>query len=152
MTTNCLALLYPRDQEVWRPVLGREGEYEISSLGAVRSLPRMRRRAASPLFPNGIDVKWKGKVLAPAPLARGHMFVMLGRKDGRLVHRLMLEAFVGPCPDGMEGLHWNDRPSDNWIGNLRWGTRLENINDAFRNGGRMRSLNPDPRCGKRKRK
>src|SRR3546814_15750813 len=30
------------DSEEWRPVLGYEGYYEVSSLGRVRSLPRIR--------------------------------------------------------------------------------------------------------------
>jgi hypothetical protein len=42
------------------------------------------------------------------------------------VHRLILETFVGPCPEGHETLHLDDNPRNNRLENLRWGTRKEN--------------------------
>lgn len=51
-----------------------------------------------------------------------------------MVHRLVLLAFVGPCPEEQEALHWNDVADDNWLENLRWGTSSENHADAARNG------------------
>ncbi len=55
-------------------------------------------------------------------------------RDGRLhhlkLHRVVLEAFVGPCPSGMESRHLNDDKSDNSLKNLAWGTQLENANDC----------------------
>lgn len=50
------------------------------------------------------------------------------------LHRLLLDAFVGPCPDGCEALHGNGERLDNRIENLRWGTRAENVADAIRHG------------------
>jgi hypothetical protein len=50
------------------------------------------------------------------------------------VHRLVLETFVGPCPEGMECRHLDDNPTNNQRSNLAWGTRLQNITDRFRNG------------------
>lgn len=52
----------------------------------------------------------------------------------RYVHRLVLEAFVGPCPDGMECLHADFDTANNRASNLRWGTHLENIGDGVRQG------------------
>lgn len=43
------------------------------------------------------------------------------------VHRLVLTAFVGPCPDGMECLHGEGGALDNRLTNLRWGTKSENM-------------------------
>jgi len=58
------------------------------------------------------------------------------RKNGeyywRLVHRLILETFVGPCPDGMECCHYNGNPGDNRLENLRWDTNKANKQDAIR--------------------
>jgi len=51
-----------------------------------------------------------------------------------LVHRLVLEAFVGPCPDGMECRHLDSDPLNNHVGNLRWGTPKENADDRTSNG------------------
>jgi hypothetical protein len=52
----------------------------------------------------------------------------------RFLHRLVLEAFVGPCPPGCVGCHANDDPSDNRLENLRWDTHKANSADAVRNG------------------
>lgn len=50
------------------------------------------------------------------------------------VHRLVLETFVGPCPEGMECRHLDGNPSNNLLDNLAWGTREENIEDNRQNG------------------
>lgn len=59
-------------------------------------------------------------------------------RDGRChiirVHKLVLEAFVGPCPKGLEACHKDDNKDDNSLQNLRWGTRESNIEDAKANG------------------
>lgn len=60
------------------------------------------------------------------------------RKDGKyydfLVHRLVLETFVGPCPENMECLHGDGNKTNNNVDNLRWGTRVENIQDSIDHG------------------
>lgn len=50
----------------------------------------------------------------------------------RLVHNLVLEAFVGSRPKGMYACHNNGNPKDNRIENLRWDTPKNNVKD--RNG------------------
>lgn len=49
--------------------------------------------------------------------------------ESRTVHRLVLEAFVGPCPKGCVAAHNNGKPRDNRLANLRWDTPTENIAD-----------------------
>lgn len=61
-------------------------------------------------------------------------FKLAGKRVKRLIHRLVLEAFSGSCPDGMEACHYNGIRSDNRLENLRWGTRLENTDDRRRHG------------------
>lgn len=102
--------------EAWKPVLGWEGLYEVSDAGRVRSLHR-----PTPA------------VLKPTTMKSGHHQVMLcrdGLRSGRLVHSLVLEAFVCRRPPGKQSLHRNGRPACNTLDNLRWGTRRENIEDA----------------------
>lgn len=48
------------------------------------------------------------------------------RSKTAVVHRLVLEAFAGPCPDGMEACHNNGVKTDNRLENLRWDTRSAN--------------------------
>lgn len=113
--------------EVWKPVAGYEGAYEVSSSGRVRSLPRLDRRGR----------RIQGRILAAHPLPKGHLRVKLSR-DGDYeqgsVHRMVLTAFSGPPPDGHESLHGDGDPTNNNIENLRWGTRSENNLDRVRHG------------------
>ena len=51
-----------------------------------------------------------------------------------LVHRLVLEAFVGPCPQGMQTLHADDNPANNCLSNLSWGTPKRNHETIDRKG------------------
>jgi hypothetical protein len=65
---------------------------------------------------------------------QGRLQVAIRRKT-RQVHRLVLEAFVGPCPPGMEACHDPDRnPHNNRLSNLRWDTRIANRSDARKHG------------------
>lgn len=125
-----------QDVEIWRPVVGYEGAYEVSSLGRVRSLDRMIQCRAWDKYAK-VHVptlkRAKGRVLRPG-LSSGHLTVALGKDNSRLVHHLVLEAFVGPRPEGCESLHADDVGDNNVLGNLSWGTRSQNLHDAVRNG------------------
>lgn len=108
-----------RDLETWLPVVGFEGQYEVSDQGHVTA-------------------KKSGRILASRQTAKGYVIVTLNRSWGnsvqRRVHRLVLEAFVGPCPEGQEGCHGPGGPSDNRLENIRWDTREENARDIVRHG------------------
>lgn len=114
--------------EEWRPVLGYEGLYEVSNHGRVRSVPREDRRGYA----------WRGKIRAGVPQGKyGHVGVMLYRNckhEKKYVYRLVLEAFVSPCPEGYQACHNDGDPANNRLDNLRWGTPQENVLDAVRHG------------------
>lgn len=57
-----------------------------------------------------------------------------GKCYTRLVHQLVLETFVGLCPDGMEARHLDGNPQNNRLNNLRWGTHKQNMLDAVKHG------------------
>lgn len=59
----------------------------------------------------------------------------VGTHHTRYVHRLVLEAFVGECPDRMECRHLDGDPANNRLSNLCWGTPKENMADAQRYSG-----------------
>lgn len=67
----------------------------------------------------------------------GYRYVIL-RNDaggfGRRVHRLILLAFCGSCPSGMEGRHLNGIRDDNRLDNLLWDTHISNIADKQLHG------------------
>lgn len=119
------------EAEEWRPVVGYEGLYEVSSLGRVRSLDRVIMRS------NGYPQPLKGVVLTPNLGKRGSYTVMLPTASGQRqvkVHRMVAEAFI-PNPSGFPVVrHLNDDPTDNRVENLAWGTQSDNMRDAIRNG------------------
>ncbi len=57
-----------------------------------------------------------------------------GRKVVARVHRVVMEAFVGPCPDGMEVCHGDGDPMNARLDNLRYDTRKANHADKKRHG------------------
>jgi len=114
----------------WKAIPGWQG-YEVSDAGVVRSIPRVVEHAKGP-------TARAGKVLRQS-LERGkYARVYLqnqGRKRTAKVHHLVLEAFVGPCPAGLEARHLNGASLDNRVRNLTWGTRSENVADRLQHGG-----------------
>lgn len=69
--------------------------------------------------------------------ANGYYSVALWKnnKERRAyVHHLVLEAFVGSRPHGMEALHADGNRKNNCLSNLRWGTRAENVGDMMAHG------------------
>jgi hypothetical protein len=79
--------------------------------------------------------RWHERKQTKKPSRR---FVVKLRREGRgcylHVHTLVLLAFIGPRPKGLECRHLNGDPTDNRLVNLRWGTRSENEADKARHG------------------
>lgn len=78
------------------------------------------------------------KRLRPGMKQDGHLQVSLRGRDGKarslLVHRLVIETFVGPKPEGMECRHLNGISTDNRLENLQWGTHKQNGADSVAHG------------------
>lgn len=139
----------------WNPVISPDGEwaqipgfpaYCVNRDGVVRST-----QAQTP------------RVLSQIRSASGHLYVFLyrfGRQHKRFVHRLVLQAWAGPCPEGHEARHLNGVPTDNRLANLAWGTRSEQRDDDRRNGvirrpadttlseSEVREIREDPRSSR----
>lgn len=65
----------------------------------------------------------------------GYKGVLMTAENKRTkIHRLVLEAFVGSCPKGMETRHLDGDVHNNRLENLCWGTRCENAQDKIRHG------------------
>lgn len=103
--------------ETWASIPRFGGRYDVSSHG------RLRRGE---------------KILQPGVGDTGYRAARLVDADGhrRLykVHRLVLEAFVGSCPEGQESRHLDGDRLNNHLENLAWGTRSENAMDRSRHG------------------
>ena len=115
----------PPDQrgfgEEWLPVVGYEGFYEVSDRGRVWSVGRHVFLLAKP-EPNH---------------SMGYLRVHLskgGKKSWHRLHTVVLRAFEGDRPAGLEARHLNGVVSDCSRANLTWGTHQQNIADKFRHG------------------
>src|SRR3546814_7457395 len=108
------------DSEEWRPVLGYEGYYEVSSLGRVRSLPRIRsaKRRKGTQF----TMRMAGRVLVLCLNKSGYLagnMCIEGQRKNFAVHRLVCEAFHGPAPDGQQAAHKDGVRKNCYASNLR---------------------------------
>jgi len=119
--------------EVWKPAIGFEGLYEISSIGRCR---RIRSAYGVPRI----------RVLRPG-YNRGYAFYVLVDREIRKnlrPHRMVYEAFVGPIPEGMQINHKNGKKADNRLENLEVVTPSENTMHGFRVLGRKPVINAFP--------
>lgn len=105
--------------EAWKPVVGHEGIYEVSDHGNVKRVV------------GGVGRAKAGNLLKLMIDAKGYRYVRLSRRMRR-VHRLVAEAFFGPSE--LLVRHLDGDPSNNSIGNLRYGTPADNAADRIRHG------------------
>lgn len=105
----------------WRPVVGYEGVYEVSSSGVVR-----RVLAAGAAYP-----------MKPALNPRKYLSVILrhqNTRSNRTIHSIVAAAFIGPRPVGLEINHKDGNKFNNDVSNLEYVTHQENCAHAYRTG------------------
>lgn len=119
--------------EVWKPVVGFEGAYEVSSHGRVRSVPRWVNSK------NNSTALKRGLILSPHFAKRTGYFTVALHQSGRsktvCVHRLVCEAFHGPAPEGLgQVAHCDGTRTNNVAENLRWDSAKGNAADRLKHG------------------
>lgn len=105
------------EHEDWRDVPGFEGVYQVSNLGRVKSIKYRR-----------------GRIVRQWTQSSGYAYVGLGAGDearSYRVHRVVMLAFVGPCPDGQEVSHKNHNRTDNRLSNLEYVTHSQNMRRSW---------------------
>lgn len=100
--------------------------YEVSDEGEVRSIDRMIER-------NGKPARVQGVLLKLRKHSNGYRGVSLRYRQA-MVHSLVMEAFVGPRPKGMDINHKNGDKADNRLENLEYCSRSQNMAHAVRTG------------------
>ena len=119
--------------EIWKPVVGYEGLYEVSNLGRVKSLSRI----------DSIGRKIKERILSQGKCKQGYLTVSLcknGKPNSYYVHRLVAQAFI-PNPDNYPEVNHKiddfEHRSDNRVENLEWCTAEYNntYNDKHKRVG-----------------
>lgn len=114
--------------EIWKGIPGFTGSYEVSNCGRVRSLSRQVQ------CKDGAFRTFHGRILKPWRSVGGYNQVYLPGRKPKLVHRLVLEAFVGPAPEGTECRHLDGDKENNRLDNLQWSTHVENERDKKAHG------------------
>lgn len=117
--------------EVWNPIPGYEGFYEVSNIGRVKSVDRVLTRK------NGYKIKVNERIISQRGHPSGYLMVSLakyGTYEHLLVHRLVAIAFIGECPEGKEVAHGDGVKTNNHLRNLRYATRKENGADRILHG------------------
>jgi hypothetical protein len=111
--------------EVWADISGYEGRYQVSSLGRVKSLARVRKGKNNSSVPV-IEKIMKTRTKVANGRQRPYVDVCLrdgGQRDisgkQKLVHRLVANAFIKQLEDGDQVDHLNGIHSDNRVENLR---------------------------------
>ena len=120
--------LYPFDLEdlpgeIWRWIEGCEGRYQISNFGRVKSMPNCRR--------------FEAKILKPWLNRQGYLIIDLcinGRGKHFPVHQLVARAFIPNPENKPEPNHEDGNKLNNFVGNLKWVTRAENVKHSFEMG------------------
>ena len=110
--------------EKWTPAVGYEGIYEASDAGRIRSARTMTNT-------------FQGKILSSVPNSRDYQQVSLyknGTKKSIRVHRIIMESFIGPRPDGKQINHIDGDRKNNRLDNLEYVTQSENMLHAYRIG------------------
>ena len=111
-------------KEQWRDVVGYEGIYKISDFGRVKRIKAYRST-------------YVGKILSPVLNCNGYGGVLLyenGKQKHWQCHRLVAIAFLGEPPQGKEVNHIDGNKTNNYLSNLEYVTKSENINHAYRLG------------------
>ncbi len=120
------------EQEEWKPVIGWEDRYEVSNEGRIRSLCH---RGVPRKHPMMIAVTCDDRGYGRVALMRDRV----GKRQ--LIHRLVLEAFVGPCPEDKECGHLDGNPYNNVLSNLAWVSKKENMRHRDEHGTTSRGEN-----------
>ena len=125
--------------EVFKPIKGYEGLYEISNHGRVKSLPKI------------IGRRMKPETILKPKMAHGYVLVTLckdAKQFNASVHRLVAEAFIPNPNNKPEVNHIDGCRSNNDISNLEWCTSSENKIHAYRTG--LKDPKSCGRTGKRR--
>ena len=127
--------------EIWKPIPGYLN-YKVSNFGRVKSIQRLDARGE----------RRKGRILKQAKNPRGYMMVTLyedGKRTTVTVHKLVMSAFAGERPDGLEVNHIDENKNNNSLENLEYVTRLQNIHHGTRTERATRHMINNPRKSKR---
>lgn len=122
--------------EIWKPVVGFEGLYEVSNMGRVKSLKRLHT---------------KERIIAQSLNHKGYARVTLWKENKQRkfsVHRLVAKAFIPNLDNLPQVNHKDENKQNNNVWNLEWCTQLENHRYGTVNERISASLTNNPKKSK----
>lgn len=127
--------------EVWKPVIGYEGLYEVSNLGRIKRLSKNLYQICG-----GTPCKriLKKKILKNCFVTHGYIGIGLSKDKKRksfTIHRLVAIAFIQNPDNKPQINHKNFNKSDNRVENIEWVSAQENVNHAVKNGKMTGAIN-----------
>lgn len=119
------------DEEIWKPVVGYEGLYEVSTHGRVKSVARIYQSIKE-------GFNWDKRTISALKATRlkkdGYVDTGLsldGKYTQRVIHRLVAEAFI-PNPENKPCVnHIDNNRSNNHVSNLEWVNHKENTAHSY---------------------
>jgi hypothetical protein len=114
--------------EIWKPVVGFEGRYEVSSLGRVKALSRTIH------YKDGRIGKLNERLIRGSIMSNGYIAVSFDSKVKKTIHQVVAEAFLGKTEYKMTVNHKDGNKLNNKLENLEWNTYKQN-NDHARTTG-----------------
>jgi hypothetical protein len=114
--------------EIWKPVIGFEGRYEVSSLGRIKALAREIQ------YSDGRRGRLAEKMIRGSRMNAGYISVTFDSKTRRFVHQVVAEAFLGVSEYRQTVNHKDGNKLNNCINNIEWATYKENNDHARRTG------------------
>jgi len=115
-------------KEIWKPIKGFEGYYEVSNKGRVKSLSRIVYDAGT-----AKTRKTKEIILKLQLRKKGYLYVNLNKNSKHKaigVHRLVAYAFISNPENKPQVNHINENKTDNTVNNLEWCTAKENLHHS----------------------
>ena len=140
----------PIQGEIWKDIVapfGTTSDYQVSNMGRVVSLPRMRESRQKGHFNF-----WKGKLLKASPQASGTARVSIrygNRSQSVHIHNLVLWAFIGPQKKGTHVRHNDGDPGNNRLDNLSYSTHYYDSSENARDSTQMNGIVVDARLQRR---
>jgi len=122
--------LKENQKEIWKPIRDYEGLYEVSSLGRVKSLSRLKKHYT------GIKYKTKESIMAYKSKEGNYVRVVLSKnniKNSFLIHRIVATHFIENKDNKPYINHKNVIKDDNRVENIEWCTQKENSIHALKN-------------------
>ena len=114
--------------EIWKPVIGFESRYEVSSLGRIKALSREIH------YIDGRKGRLPEKILRGSRMNFGYISITFDSKTRRLMHQVVAQAFLGAAEYRQTVNHKDGNKTNNRVENLEWATYKEN-NSHARNTG-----------------